>query len=1067
NGLVPQEHLGPVRMRARAFSLLEEHQKRLELNGLAASDPKNILSAMTTRQSVFSKDDVERFILKHTPADKVPEVIEGFWKQEDLVQLRDKKSQAFVSVFTAKNVLEEERQMVRLADRIHAKPQLPIPERVQGEFAKNLSKEQTLAYKNILNGKGLSCIQGYAGVGKSYLLKALKDAYEEKGLIVRSFGPDNATANVLKEKGFSQSENLYRFLYSQKHGLRQVHKGFEVWILDEAGKVGNRPFLEFLKLAEAKGAKVILSGDHSQLPPVERGEAFKHFCTRYQTEVLEEIQRQKDGDSRAMAKDLATGKTGEALDKLSVKGAIKWSPTKKEAMEELILAWAKEHRGTSQEGQKNALETSLIIAQSNSEVRALNEMVRLVRKERGEISAREFRCEVVSGSQDKATLFVSEGDRIEFRKKDSDLGVKNGDVGVLLRAEEKKFVVALQENGKKVRMVGFDPKKYRGFQLGYASTAQRVQGRTVDRAFVLHSPYLNKQMAYVKLTRHVDQVSYFVSKEEATNLSDLKRQALRDGSKKATYDYTDTEAIEKQNALQRKESEIRSLKNEDKLIARFKGLTLQTWEHIKGKTSEYIEKKQDRMQSSEFFSFKDESASSKGNVQEVTHAQSIVLSEPSETISPQEVVEKIITQDYAIQKNSKLSSMSDSKKELTLMLNDKEGNRQDSSTSIDFSWKDLSKEEKKLIKGYYSAASKAQELREVVHAEGGEELKDVSTFPHYQQWQKVCAQRNAFAYLLKSFLSKSESKGVLKESSIYYIGVHAKRHEEVLKAREEQALKGEKLKNLEGSLASHIEPLLHKLFPDGPSVKTSQGYRFGAKGSLSVTCAGSKAGQFYDFERGEGGGLLTLIERELKMNRQEAKAWAGEFLGIAEEIKLPATFQKSHRSVETSDWISLKPNPKLPAPSFEKLGKLHHYYKEVARHPYHDLNGNLLYYVLRLENDKGEKITPPLSYGRYEGENPSWQLKGYTPEGEKRPLYNLHHLKEKPLAEVLIVEGEKTADRALEKFADERYVCLTWSGGAANVAKTDWSPLQGRKVKIWPDNDKAGFKAAADIVDEL
>ncbi|MCB1075274.1 MAG: AAA family ATPase, partial [Simkania sp.] len=644
NGLVPQEHLGPVRMRARAFSLLEEHQKRLELNGLAASDPKNILSAMTTRQSVFSKDDVERFILKHTPADKVPEVIEGFWKQEDLVQLRDKKSQAFVSVFTAKNVLEEERQMVRLADRIHAKPQLPIPERVQGEFAKNLSKEQTLAYKNILNGKGLSCIQGYAGVGKSYLLKALKDAYEEKGLIVRSFGPDNATANVLKEKGFSQSENLYRFLYSQKHGLRQVHKGFEVWILDEAGKVGNRPFLEFLKLAEAKGAKVILSGDHSQLPPVERGEAFKHFCTRYQTEVLEEIQRQKDGDSRAMAKDLAMGKTGEALDMLSAKGAIKWSPTKKEAMEELILAWAKEHRGTSQEGQKNALETSLIIAQSNSEVRALNEMVRLVRKERGEISAREFRCEVVSGSQDKATLFVSEGDRIEFRKKDSDLGVKNGDVGVLLRAEEKKFVVALQENGKKVRMVGFDPKKYRGFQLGYASTAQRVQGRTVDRAFVLHSPYLNKQMAYVKLTRHVDQVSYFVSKEEATNLSDLKRQALRDGSKKATYDYTDTEAIEKQNALQRKESEIRSLKNEDKLIARFKGLTLQTWEHIKGKTSEYIEKKQDRMQSSEFFSFKDNNASSKGNVQEVTHAQSIVLSEPSETISPQEVVEKIITQ---------------------------------------------------------------------------------------------------------------------------------------------------------------------------------------------------------------------------------------------------------------------------------------------------------------------------------------------------------------------------------------------------------------------------------------
>ncbi len=32
NGIIAQEHLGPVRMRARAFSLLEEHERRQELN---------------------------------------------------------------------------------------------------------------------------------------------------------------------------------------------------------------------------------------------------------------------------------------------------------------------------------------------------------------------------------------------------------------------------------------------------------------------------------------------------------------------------------------------------------------------------------------------------------------------------------------------------------------------------------------------------------------------------------------------------------------------------------------------------------------------------------------------------------------------------------------------------------------------------------------------------------------------------------------------------------------------------------------------------------------------------
>jgi hypothetical protein len=915
------------------------------------------------------------------------------------------------------------------------------------EFTKNLTQEQICAYKNILGGKGLCCIQGYAGVGKSYLLKALKDAYEERGLNVRSFGPDNATANVLKEKGFASAENLHRFLYSHKHGLRNLHKGFEVWVLDEAGKVGNKPLLEFLKLAEKKGAKVILAGDSSQLPPVDRGEAFKYFCSRYQTETLEEIQRQKDELSRSMAKDLATGNTGEALDKLSSKGAIKWSPTKKEAMEDLISKWAADHRDSGKNGPRNALDSTIIVAHTNPEVRALNEMVRLVRKQRGEISDKEFKCEVISGDQDKATLFISEGDRIEFRKKNTELGISNRDAGILIRAEKDQFTVALQENGKKTRLIKFDPSKYRGFQLGYASTAHSVQGRTVDRAYILHSPYLNKQMAYVKLTRQVEEVTYFVPKEEAKNLSDLKRQALRDGSKNATYDYTDTQEIEKLLSIQQKESTIKALRNSEEFGSRFKGITLQAWEQVKEKALEFTQKKQDRSPNAEFFSFKGEEAPSKG-------VTVIVPAEAAEKMSPQAVIEKISKEDRAIEINQERVKM----KDLTKDFYDQDAHPSNPPKSLEenaLSWKNLPKEERKLFSTYFTSASKAFELREVVQAE----CKETSS-PHFQKWQKACALRNEAAYQLKSLLSKEESKKFLKEKSIYYIKIHAQKHEDILKAQEKKVLH----KDVEGQLRSHIESLLYKLFPDGPSSKTAQSYRFGSKGSLSITHSGPKAGEFYDFERQEGGGLLKLIARELKLDFREAKTWATEFLGIASEIKTPLTFHRPQKTLqEFSHWTSLKPNS--PAPSLKELGKLHHYYKEVARHPYHDLNGNLLYYVLRLEDNQGNKITPPLSYGHYENQKPSWQRKGYRPQGEKRPLYNLHLLKEKPLAEVLIVEGEKTADKAPEKFPD--FICLTWSGGASSVSKTDWSPLQGRKVKIWPDNDPAGFKAAQEITDEL
>ena len=1074
NGLVPQEHLGPVRMRGRAFALLEEHEKRLELNEIAASDPQNILNAITKRQSVFTKDDVERFMLKHVPGDKIQEVRKGFWKLEKLVQLRSLETKEFVSKFTSEEVISEEEQILRLADRIHSKPQKSLDIDIQNKFTQGLSKEQEQAYHHILDGEGLSCIQGYAGTGKSYLLKSLKEAYEERGLIVRSFGPDNATANVLKEKGFSNAENVYRFLFSAKYGLRNPHKGFEVWVLDEAGKLGNKPLLEFLKLAEAKGAKIVLAGDSSQLPPVERGGVFKTFCERYGSEVLEDIQRQKDEAARSMAKNLARGEIGEALDRLSNRGALSWSLTRKEAIENLVLKWAGDHQ-EKDSGKVLGKDSSLIIAGTNDEVRVLNEMVRLIRISRGEISENEFACQTAHG-----TVYISEGDRIEFRKNDRELGVTNGMSGVLLKAEKNRFSVAIQEHGKKTRIIAFNPEEYHRFQLGYASTCSRAQGRTVQNAYVLHSPHLNKQMAYVGLTRHVKDVHYFVSKEDALNLSDLKRKALRDGSKATTLEYTHTREVEGALSRQKKEKTIQGLKESEHFSDRMKGRALNLWDRFNEKTYAYLEKKQDRKLSKEFFNFKeDPKEQEKVIVRKITPEElrklCIVPVEASEKVSPQEIAIKISEEDRAIEINKERVKMSRVAIEIEKDLYDQDTNPSDTSKSFEkntLKWRNLPKEERKLLSSYFTTASKAQELREVVQAECGERLENASKSPHFQEWQKACALRNESAYQLKSLLSKEESKEFLKEKSIYYIETHAKKHEDILKSQEQKVLQGEKMKDLDGQLSCHVESLLYKLFPDGPSSKTAQGYRFGSKGSLTVSHSGPRAGQFYDFERQEGGGLLKLISRELKLDSREAKSWAGEFLGIASEIRLPAHFQKPTIPYEKeSDWVSVKPDPKVPAPKFEEQGKLGYYYSEVMRHPYHDEKGNLLYYVTRLQdkNNPFRKITPPLSYGYFKN-NPkqlSWERRGYKDENGKKPLYNLHHLREKPLAPVLIVEGEKTADKALEKFPDREFVCMTWPGGASSVSKADWNPLFGREVVVWPDNDEAGFRAANQVCDEL
>ena len=62
---------------------------------------------------------------------------------------------------------------------------------------------------------------------------------------------------------------------------------------------------------------------------------------------------------------------------------------------------------------------------------------------------------------------------------------------------------------------------------------------------------------------------------------------------------------------------------------------------------------------------------------------------------------------------------------------------------------------------------------------------------------------------------------------------------------------------------------------------------------------------------------------------------------------------------------------------------------------------------------------------------------------------------------VLVVEGEKTADRAAELFAD--FESTTTMGGASQPRLTDFSVLAGRDVIIWPDHDDAGSKYALKV----
>ncbi|MDR2923417.1 MAG: DUF5906 domain-containing protein [Treponema sp.] len=86
-----------------------------------------------------------------------------------------------------------------------------------------------------------------------------------------------------------------------------------------------------------------------------------------------------------------------------------------------------------------------------------------------------------------------------------------------------------------------------------------------------------------------------------------------------------------------------------------------------------------------------------------------------------------------------------------------------------------------------------------------------------------------------------------------------------------------------------------------------------------------------------------------------------------------------------------------------------------------------------------------------------WTGKRLKSKNNPHGLFGRELLAANPEKPVLIVEGPKCQEAAK---ALTGFVPVAWNGGAQGQRKIDFSPLKGRAVYIWPDDDEAGEKSA-------
>lgn len=228
--------------------------------------------------------------------------------------------------------------------------------------------------------------------------------------------------------------------------------------------------------------------------------------------------------------------------------------------------------------------------------------------------------------------------------------------------------------------------------------------------------------------------------------------------------------------------------------------------------------------------------------------------------------------------------------------------------------------------------------------------------------------------------------------------------------------------------------------------------------SLSINIL---TGQWSDFSTGEKGGDLTSLYAAIHgITQAEAYDRLARDYGFdAQDATRGAA---SNRLREGGQSLQSHVRRELPAGSSVALspppeGEYPDTYQASAVYDYRDASGRLLYVVTRVESDGGKSFRP---YSWQDGVgwvNKSWPA--------PRPLFGLELLGQADRP-VLLVEGEKAAIAA-RAFASSRYHVLTWPNGANSWNKTDWEPLRGRNVLLWPDHDPAGYKAMEGVAEKL
>ena len=371
-----------------------------------------------------------------------------------------------------------------------------------------LAEEQAAAVRRLTGGgEGLVVLVGPGGTGKTFVLEAARSAWEKAGHRVVGTALAGRTAAALEEAAGVPSFTLARLLGDVERHEGSLPRGGVV-LVDEAAMVGTRTLSRLWSATQDVGGKLVLIGDHHQVPEIEAGGAFAALARVTEAAELTENRRQAEAWEREALAQLRSGQPARAVEAYQEHGRVVLADSAPEVRRAMVADWW---------GARTGGADAVMFALARSDVDALNRLARALAQDAGEIAGPEL---------DAGGRSFAVGDEVVALRPDRRLGVINGTRGKVSWVNPSaRSLGFITKNGDEVVLpASYLDEGHLGW--GYASTLHKGQGSTVDRAFLLGGEGLYREAGYTGMSRgRVSNDMYVVGRAAFDEESHLASQS--------------------------------------------------------------------------------------------------------------------------------------------------------------------------------------------------------------------------------------------------------------------------------------------------------------------------------------------------------------------------------------------------------------------------------------------------------------------------------------------------------------------------------------------------------------